>query len=97
MNLPTGLGRLNGPVELPTKVNDTSRSARSTTTRTTPAGERAEDAATISSTSTLVAKALATTDVRLDKVEALRRSIAEGSYEVSSSELASKIVDLLRS
>jgi len=43
----------------------------------------------------LVAQALNTSDVRSDKVAALQTAIASGSYQVSSADVASKIVDSL--
>jgi negative regulator of flagellin synthesis FlgM len=53
------------------------------------------DTTNVSSTGGLVAEALNTPDVRLDKVAALQTAIASGSYSVSSSDVASKIVDSL--
>jgi flagellar biosynthesis anti-sigma factor FlgM len=53
------------------------------------------DSTSVSSTGGLVAAALTTPDVRLDKVAELQTSIANGSYSVSSADVASKIVDSL--
>jgi negative regulator of flagellin synthesis FlgM len=53
------------------------------------------DTASFGSTSGVVAAALTTPEVRLDKVAALQTSIANGSYGVSSAEVAGKIVDSL--
>ncbi len=53
------------------------------------------DQASVSSTGGLVAQALNTSDVRSDKVAALQSAIASGSYQVSSADVASKIVDSL--
>jgi len=53
------------------------------------------DQASVSSAGGLVAQALNTSDVRSDKVAALQSAIANGSYQVSSSDVASKIVDSL--
>ena len=55
----------------------------------------AADSTHVSSTSSLVAAALTTPDVRLDKVAELQTAIGNGSYSVSSSDVASKIVDSL--
>jgi len=50
------------------------------------------DAANLSSASNLVAQAIAGSDVRAVKVEALQKAIADGSYNVSSSVVADKII-----
>jgi negative regulator of flagellin synthesis FlgM len=55
------------------------------------------DTTSISSTSGLIAQALGGSDVRSDKVAALQQSIASGTYSVSASDVASKIVDSLLS
>ncbi|HEY0162752.1 MAG TPA: flagellar biosynthesis anti-sigma factor FlgM [Edaphobacter sp.] len=51
-----------------------------------------QDKTNLSSTSELVARALEGSDVRFDKVNTLRESIANGSYYVSSSDLAEKML-----
>ncbi len=53
------------------------------------------DKANVSSTGGLVAQALSTPDVRLDKVAALQSAIASGTYQVPASAVAGKIVDSL--
>jgi negative regulator of flagellin synthesis FlgM len=53
------------------------------------------DQATVSTIGTLVAKASEGSDVRYDKVAALQSAISSGSYNVSSSAVAGKIVDSL--
>lgn len=50
------------------------------------------DKANLSSASELVAQALATDDVRTDKVESLRAAIASGSYSVPSADIADKMI-----
>ena len=56
------------------------------------------DSTSISSTSTLLSQALSgSDDVRTGKVAALQQSIAAGTYNVSSADVASKIVDALLS
>jgi negative regulator of flagellin synthesis FlgM len=50
------------------------------------------DAANLSSASNLVMQAIAGSDVRTDKVEALQKAIANGSYNVPSSAIADKII-----
>jgi flagellar biosynthesis anti-sigma factor FlgM len=53
------------------------------------------DRANVSSTGGLVAQALATPDVRLDKVSEIRSQISQGTYQVPASAVAGKIVDSL--
>lgn len=58
-----------------------------------PAGQ--VDQASLSSTSGVIAHALEGSDVRTEKVAALQQAIASGSYSVSSSDVAGKMVDSL--
>lgn len=51
------------------------------------------DHAELSAAGSLISKALDGSDVRMDKVQALQQSIASGSYHVSSSDVANKLVD----
>jgi len=53
------------------------------------------DRASLSSASGLVAQALSRSDVRTGKVAALQQSIAAGTYGVSASDVASKVMDFL--
>ena len=53
------------------------------------------DQANLSSTSGMIAHALEGSDVRIEKVAVLRQTIASGNYNVSSSDVAGKIVDSL--
>lgn len=53
------------------------------------------DKANLSSTSGMIAHALEGSDVRTDKVAALQQAIASGSYQVSSSQVAGKMIDSL--
>jgi len=53
------------------------------------------DEASLSTTSGLLAQSLEGSDVRIDKVEALRQAIAAGTYNVSSGDVADKIVQSL--
>jgi negative regulator of flagellin synthesis FlgM len=46
----------------------------------------------LSSTSTYLAAALATSDVRMEKVASLQQAIAAGTYNVSSADVAEKII-----
>jgi len=53
------------------------------------------DQAKLSPTGELIAQALGGSDVRSEKVEALRQSIAAGTYNVSSSDVADKMMQSL--
>ena len=53
------------------------------------------DHADLSTTGGLISKALEGSDVRMGKVEALQQAIASGSYNVSSSDVADKMVQSL--
>lgn len=61
------------------------------TTEATPADETK-----LSSTGGLIAQALGGSDVRTAKVEALQKAIADGSYSVSSSDVADKLIQTLQ-
>ena len=53
------------------------------------------DQASLSSAGELVAQALETPDTRLAKVASLQQAIAAGNYNVSSSDVADKIIQSL--
>ncbi|HEY8996824.1 MAG TPA: flagellar biosynthesis anti-sigma factor FlgM [Edaphobacter sp.] len=95
MSLLDGIGSLRSSLELPEiaerRTNNDSTVKESASADTTSK----KDAATLSTASGLLAKALDTSDVRSAKVDALRQSIAEGTYSVPSIEVAGKIVDAL--
>lgn len=53
------------------------------------------DHADLSTAGGLISKALEGSDVRSDKVAALQQAIASGSYNVSSSDVADKLIQTL--
>ncbi len=53
------------------------------------------DQAVISSTSGLLSQALSASDVRLHRVLPIQQAIASGSYDVSSSDVADKVISSL--
>ena len=55
--------------------------------------DRDGDTAVVSSTGSAVAQALASSDVRMDKVSALKQAIDEGSYKVPASAVAGKLLE----
>ncbi len=50
------------------------------------------DETTLSSASGLLAQSLSISDVRTDKVDALRAALNDGTYQVSSSSVADKLI-----
>ena len=53
------------------------------------------DEATLSTTGGIIAQALQGSDVRTAKIEALQKTIASGSYSVSASDVADKMIQSL--
>jgi flagellar biosynthesis anti-sigma factor FlgM len=96
--LATSLGSLNGSVN-GTSSAAAAAAAAANSAKTEKSAEASpaavKDQPSVSSTGGLVAQALNTSDVRQEKVSALQSAIASGSYNVPSSEVASKIVDSL--
>ena len=62
---------------------------------TVAASPEQTDQTTLSSMGGLVSQALGGSDVRMDKVAKLQQAIASGSYSVSSSDVAGKMIDSL--
>ncbi len=69
--------------------------AAQTATSTASASSLASDQASLSTAGALVAQALSGSDVRSDKVASLQQSIAAGTYNVSSSDVADKLIGAL--
>ena len=82
------------PAVAPTSASQTQQSGRPQATEQRSAAGT-QDEANLSSTGELVARALSTPDVRTAKVEALQKAIADGSYSVSSSDVAGKMIESL--
>jgi flagellar biosynthesis anti-sigma factor FlgM len=58
-----------------------------------PEAGLSHDIAQLSSVGTQVAQATSLSDVRMDKVAAIQSALQAGSYEVSASDVAQKIVE----
>ncbi len=69
--------------------------AAQTATTGTAANGFASDQANLSTAGALVAQAISASDVRTDKVASLQQSIAAGTYNVSSSDVADKLIGAL--
>jgi negative regulator of flagellin synthesis FlgM len=63
--------------------------------KVSPAHAEQVDQTNLSSTSGMIAHALEGSDVRMEKVASLQQAIASGSYSVSSSAVAGKMIDSL--
>jgi len=60
-----------------------------------PSSAPQSDEATLSTTGGMIAQALQGSDVRTSKIEALQKAIASGSYNVSASDVADKMIQSL--
>ncbi len=63
--------------------------------QTTSGGATRADEANLSATGSLVMQTLSESDVRVAKVAALQQSIAAGTYDISSSDVAAKLLGAL--
>lgn len=77
-----------------THVNDAAKTNRQDTSAAHAPASHA-DHTDLSSAGAVVAQALQGSDVRADKVAALKQAIDSGSYHVSSSDVAGKMIDSL--
>jgi len=101
------MGYANGIGTLPQTISTLDTAAPAKTSATSAAAGTANgvtdgvssaisgDRTSLSSASGLLAQALSGSDVRADKVAALQQSIAAGTYSVSASDVASKVMDFL--
>lgn len=79
------------------QTNSAQGPSSATPSSTTAANSAAtqSDQANLSSTGSVIAQALNGDDVRTEKVAALREAIASGTYNVSSSDVADKLIQSL--
>jgi negative regulator of flagellin synthesis FlgM len=78
-----------------TEAQQVSSAKAKESNKTATPRESLSDEARLSSTGGLIAQALEGSDVRTAKVEALQKAIADGSYNVSSSDVAGKMIQSL--
>lgn len=101
MSYADGIGSLSqGPGTIApaaTKSTQTVPVSKNETRQATPTSSSANptDLADLSTASSLIATALAGSDTRTAKVEALQQAIASGNYHVSSADVADKMIQTL--
>ena len=61
-----------------------------------PASSARHDQADLSPVSVLLSQALSLPDVRADKVAKIQQALADGTYHVSSADLADKLITILQ-
>jgi negative regulator of flagellin synthesis FlgM len=88
------ISSITSPVAAPTPQAITSSGETNENTAASASPQHA-DQTTLSTTAGLVAQALEGSDTRSDKVASLQQAIAAGSYSVSSSDVADKIIQSL--
>lgn len=100
MSISNGIGSLQGLSNPVSPASQTAPAGKEQQVKTTavPATAKvnqAADQAVISSTSGLLSQALSASDVRLHKVLPIQQAIASGTYDVSSSDVADKVISSL--
>lgn len=91
-----GIGNLQTPLLQQTAAAQKSTAEANAAHAKHPAAATSStDQASLSHVSTLLAQALTTSDVRADKVASLQQAINSGSYNVSSSDVADKLLKSL--
>jgi negative regulator of flagellin synthesis FlgM len=100
MSYANGIGALQQALSsiAPAAAQPASQAAEASATNqhSTPVAKTGHaDQASLSSASGMIAHALEGSDVRSEKVAALQQAIASGSYKVSSSEVAGKMIQSL--
>jgi negative regulator of flagellin synthesis FlgM len=93
-NTQQAISSISTPVATPTK-QATAPSGEANESAVSNSNVQHADQTTLSATAGLVAQALGGSDVRFEKVASLQQAIAAGSYGVSSSEVADKIIQSL--
>jgi negative regulator of flagellin synthesis FlgM len=102
MSISNGIGNLQGlsnPVTPASATVQTGKEEQIKSSASLAAGAAKNNPVTdqtvISSTSELLTRALSGSDVRLDKIQPLQAAIAAGTYQVSSSDVADKLITSL--
>ena len=96
MSYSSEIGGLQRALIATTGTTQTTTAAATTKPNDTVAASPEQtDQTTLSSMGCLVSQALGGSDVRMDKVAKLQQAIVSGSYSVSSSDVAGKMIDSL--
>lgn len=101
MSYINGIGSLQQPLRSATPATTQPLSQVTESTEASPqrkvaaAPGKQADQTNLSSASGVIAHALEASDVRTEKVAALQKAITSGSYNVSSTAVASKMIDSL--
>jgi|UPI000552E5E8 negative regulator of flagellin synthesis FlgM len=98
MSYSNGIGdwkQVLNPIATPSSAQTQQATERSKAIEGKAAARTESDETKLSPAAGLMAQALSGSDVRTDKVAALQKAIADGSYHVSSSDVAGKIIDSL--
>ncbi|MBB6147245.1 negative regulator of flagellin synthesis FlgM [Silvibacterium bohemicum] len=74
-------------------TTETASTAARTTASQPAAAESAIDQAHLSAAANIMSQAAGQTDVRMDKVASVQAALASGSYQVSSAQVAGKLID----
>lgn len=102
MSYTNGIGNLQQTLSSVTPATNATTQPASQVTESTSASQQRNavaapakhtDQTNLSSAGGMIAHALEGSDVRTDKVAALQKAIASGSYNVSSSDVAGKMID----
>ncbi|MGA8530222.1 MAG: flagellar biosynthesis anti-sigma factor FlgM [Acidobacteriaceae bacterium] len=73
---------------------EVARTSSGKTAGTTAAGSSADEA-TLSSAASAAAQAAPDSDVRMDKVAQVQKALAEGTYNVASTDVANSMMDAM--
>lgn len=93
MSYTDGIGGLKPALNPVAGATDTQKSIPAKPAGNDPATSKPQtDDTRLSAAGELITQTLGTSDVRADKVEALQKAIASGSYSVSSAEVADKLI-----
>ncbi len=79
-----------------TRSTDKSAAAPTPHLKIQPASAPHRDQADLSPASVLLSQALSLPDVRADKVTKIQQALADGTYHVSSADLADKLITILQ-
>ena len=102
MSISNGIGNLQGLSNPVTPASATVQAGKEEQIKSSvslatgaPKSSQVTDQTVISSTSELLSRALSGSDVRVDKIQPLQAAISAGTYQVSSADVADKLITSL--